>query len=278
MSSTFKIAAISAAITIATLQLVTHGLPEPEHTAYIDFKGEIADSTGMKRDFMDSLTAAFENPKATGIVVYANSPGGSPVLSDEMYSGIRSLKQKHAKPITFVVGEVCASGCYYVAAAADEIVVNSNSIVGSIGVVAQQLGFDQLLERVGVEVRVTTAGDNKAMHSSLLPETEQSRLHLEATLKYIHANFIAAVQEGRGQRLKYHPEMFSGLVWTGAEAEEMGLVDRVGTLESVLKKYKNQNTVDYTVQQSAVDTLVAKFGVSVGIGVLSQLKAVTQVY
>lgn len=266
----YKTIAISAALlTGIGLSLVDFDSP---HTALVKFEGEITSESSMSTDFLETLKSVYTNPKVTGIIVYANSPGGSPALSDEMYNEIRYLKSKHKKPLSFVVGEACASGCYYVAVAADKIVVNQNSLVGSIGVVSQSFGFDGLFDTLGVEVRVQTAGENKAHGSPFLPETDDSRTEKQLILNQIHANFIEAVRQGRGDALKYDPELFTGLVWTGNDAVDIGLADSIGSIRTVLDDYKSTEIRDYTAEKPFFEGFSHSLGVSFSNGLTSVLK------
>src|SRR5690606_21492162 len=179
----------------------------------------------------------FETSSVRGVILRINSPGGSPVQAGQIYDEIRRLRAKHPdKPLYAVIEDVSASGGYYVAAAADRIYADKASLVGSIGVLIDGFGFTGAMEKLGVERRLLTAGANKGFLDPFSPQDETSRLHAEQMLDIIHKQFITAVRDGRGERLRDQPELFTGLVWTGTRAIELGLVDSVGTVRSVARE------------------------------------------
>ncbi|MEN9842422.1 MAG: hypothetical protein RLZZ612_251 [Pseudomonadota bacterium] len=249
------------------------------HTALIDIKGEIAsDSEVNAINTIDSLRSAFADQTAVAVVLLMNSPGGSPVQAGLIYDEIFRLKQLHKKPIYVVVEDTCASAGYYIAAAADAIYVNKASLVGSIGVLMDGFGFSGLLEKLGVERRLMTSGENKGFLDPFSPQNEQQRIHAQSMLNQIHKQFIDAVRKGRGDKLKEHPSMFSGLFWTGEQAIELGLADDLGSLDYVAREIvKAEEIVDYTKRENVAERLVKRFGAAVGeagVRTLSVQKAV----
>lgn len=246
------------------------------HTAVVEIKGEIADGADASAEFVNAaLRAAFEDEGAKAVVLLINSPGGSPVQAGMMNDEIVRLKAKHNKPVYAVVGETCASAAYYIAASADKIFVDKASIVGSIGVLMDGFGFTGLMEKLGVDRRLMTAGENKGFLDPFSPQTEQQRAYAQAMLNQIHQQFITAVKNGRGKRLKETPEMFSGLFWTGQQAVELGLADQLGTLEYVAREVvKTEEIIDYTRRENVAERLAKKFGAAIGSGAIQTLKAI----
>jgi len=232
------------------------------HTAVIDIKGEIgAEGEASSTNVIDSLRAAFDDPGAQAVVLSIDSPGGSPVQAGLVNDEIVRLKALHKKPVYAVVGDTCASAAYYIAAAADEIYVDKASIVGSIGVLMDGFGFTGLMEKVGVERRLLTAGANKGFLDPFSPQTEKQRTHALEMLNEIHQQFIAVVKTGRGDRLKESPEMFSGLFWSGAQAINMGLADGLGSVDYVAREVvKAEEIVDYTRKENVAERLAKRFG------------------
>ncbi|HYW55980.1 MAG TPA: S49 family peptidase [Polaromonas sp.] len=245
------------------------------HTAVVEIKGEIADGADASAEFVNAaLRAAFEDEGAQAVVLLINSPGGSPVQAGMMNDEIVRLKTKHKKPVYAVVEETCASAAYYIAASADRIFVDKASIVGSIGVLMDGFGFTGLMEKVGVERRLMTAGENKGFLDPFSPQTEKQRAYAQAMLNQIHQQFITVVKNGRGNRLKETPEMFSGLFWTGQQAIELGLADQLGTLEFVARDIvKAEEIIDYTRRENVAERLAKKFGAAVGSGAMQAFKA-----
>jgi protease-4 len=249
------------------------------HTAVVEIKGEIADGADASAEFVNAaLRAAFEDEGAQAVVLLINSPGGSPVQAGMMNDEIIRLKAKHNKPVYAVVGETCASAAYYVAASADKIFVDKASIVGSIGVLMDGFGFTGLMEKVGVERRLMTAGENKGFLDPFSPQTEQQRAYAQTMLNQIHQQFITVVKNGRGKRLKETPEMFSGLFWTGQQAVELGLADQLGSLEYVAREIvKTEEIIDYTRRENVAERLAKKFGAAIGSGAIQTLKAIPSI-
>jgi len=206
-------------------------------------------------------------------VLRINSPGGSPVQAGIIVDEIVRLRRGYPdKPVFVVVDEICASGGYYIAAAADQIFVNKASIVGSVGVLMDGFGFTGTMEKLGVERRLLTAGENKGFLDPFSPQSDKHKAHAQTMLNEIHQQFIAVVREGRGKRLKETPDTFSGLFWSGAKAVEMGLADGFGTVESVARDIvKVDDIVDYTAHEGLPERVLKKFGASVGQGAVKTL-------
>jgi protease IV len=238
------------------------------HTAMIEIKGEIgAGGDANAVNILDSLRSAFEDDGARAVVLVIDSPGGSPVQAGMVNDEIVRLKALHKKPVYAVVEDTCASAAYYIASAADEIYVDKASIVGSIGVLMDGFGFTGLMEKLGVERRLLTAGANKGFLDPFSPQTEAQRAHALNMLNQIHQQFIAVVREGRGERLKETPDMFSGLFWSGQQAVSMGLADGLGTIDSVARDViKIEDIVDYTRRENVAERLVKRFGAALGEG------------
>ena len=238
------------------------------HTAMVEITGEIdADSSTASVDsILPALQEAFGDEGSVGIVLRMNSPGGSPVQSAIVNDEITRLRKLYPKkPVYVVVEDMCASGCYYIAAAADRIYVSQASVVGSIGVLMSSFGFTGLMNKLGVERRLLTAGENKAMMDPFSEQNPRQREFTLSMLKEIHQQFIAAVKAGRGKRLKDNPEIFSGLFWTGSRAISLGLADGLGTVDSVARDVlKAEDVIDYTVREGLSDRVLKKFGAAVG--------------
>ncbi len=239
------------------------------HTALVELTGVIqAKGDANADDIVSALQAAFEDKGAAGVILRINSPGGSPVQAGIIAAEIRRLRAKHAdKPLYAVVEDVCASGGYYVAAAADKIYVDRASIVGSIGVLMDGFGFTGSLDKLGVERRLLTAGDNKGFLDPFSPQNERHKAHAQGMLDDIHKQFIEVVRKGRGERLKETPEMFSGLMWTGAKSIDLGLADSYGTVDSVARDViKAEDIRDYTVKQNFAEKFARRFGTALADG------------
>lgn len=249
------------------------------HTAVVEIKGEIASGADASAEFIvAAMRAAFEDEGAKAVVLLVNSPGGSPVQAGIVYDEIRRLKAKYKKPVYAVVEESCASAAYYIASASDRIFVDKASIVGSIGVLMDGFGFTGLMDKLGVERRLMTAGENKGFMDPFSPQTDKQRAYAQAMLDQIHRQFIDAVKAGRGSRLKETPEMFSGLFWTGQQAVELGLADQLGNLDFVAREIvKAEDLVDYTRRDNVAERLAKKFGAAVGDGAMRALKAIPNV-
>ena len=259
--------------------LTSRGRVSPEklapHTAVIEIKGEIDSGNESSAEFVIAAAkAAFEDPSAHGVVLLINSPGGSPVQAGIINDELRRLKAKHRKPLYAVVEESCASAAYYIAVAADRIFVDKASIVGSIGVLMEGWGFTGLMEKIGVERRLLTAGENKGFLDPFSPQTERHRLHAQQMLDVVHKQFIEVVKTGRGKRLKADmPELFSGLFWTGQQAVELGLADQIGNLDFVAREVvKAEELVDYTRHENIGQKLAKRFGAAIGEGAVKALR------
>ena len=249
------------------------------HTAVVEIKGEIAAGADASAEFVNAaLKAAFEDEGSKAVVLLINSPGGSPVQAGMMNDEILRLKAKHKKPVYAVVEETCASAAYYVAAAADQIFVDKASIVGSIGVLMDGFGFTGLMDKLGVERRLLTAGENKGFLDPFSAQTEKQRAFAQTMLNQIHQQFISVVKAGRGKRLKETPEMFSGLFWTGQQAIELGLADQLGGLDFVAREVvKTEEIIDYTRRDNVAERLAKKFGASIGEGAMKAFKAIPSI-
>lgn len=236
------------------------------HTAVVEVKGEIASGAEASADLIGSaLRSAFEDEGARAVVLLINSPGGSPVQAGIINDEIRRLKAKHQKPVYAVVEESCASAAYYIAVAADRIFVDKASIVGSIGVLMDGFGFTGLMDKLGIERRLMTAGENKGFLDPFSPQTDKQRVFAQSMLNQIHQQFIQVVRAGRGDRLKESPEMFSGLFWSGEQAIQMGLADQLGNLDFVARDIvKAEDLVDYTRRENVAERLVKRFGAAIG--------------
>jgi protease-4 len=245
------------------------------HTALVEIQGEIASGAEGSADLIvAAIRSAFEEREAKAIVLLINSPGGSPVQAGIINDEIRRLKAKHKKPIYVVVEETCASAAYYIAVAADKIYVDKASIVGSIGVLMDGFGFTGLMDKLGVERRLMTAGENKGFLDPFSPQTEKQRAFAQTMLDQIHRQFIEVVKSGRGKRLKETPEMFSGLFWTGQQAIELGLADQLGNLDYVAREVvKAEDIVDYTRHENVAERLVKRFGAAIGEGSVRALRS-----
>jgi protease-4 len=239
------------------------------HTAMVTLDGEIAADTNANAEDVDTaLQSAFEDADTAGVILRCNSPGGSPVQAGIIYSEIRRLRAKHPSiPLYAVVGDMCASGGYYAVSAADKIYVDKASIVGSIGVLMDSFGFTGLMDKLGIQRRLHTSGENKGFFDPFSPETPKMDEHAQDMLDQIHVQFIDAVREGRGKRLHETPDMFSGLFWTGQKSVELGLADGFGDADYVARDlFKAPDIVDYTVKESITDRVARKFGAAVGVG------------
>jgi protease-4 len=237
------------------------------HTALVDVQGVIEpEGDASAEAIIEALRSAFEDAKTAGVVLRINSPGGSPVQAGIIHDEIKRLRAKYPKtPIYAVVEEVCASGSYYLAVATERVYVDKASLVGSIGVLMDGFGFVDTMDKVGVERRLLTAGRNKAFLDPFSPLSEEHRKHAQTMLDEIHRQFIDIVKAGRGDRLKDAPELFSGLVWTGARSVELGLADELGTVGSVARDViKAEDVVDYSVHESLTERFAKRVGASTG--------------
>ena len=233
------------------------------HTALIEVQGVIGPGTESSAEKVNlALQSAFKDKNTQGVVMRINSPGGSPVQAQNIFDEMKRLRAKYPEiPLYVVVEDLCASGGYYVAAAADKIFVAKGSIVGSIGVRMDNFGVVGLMEKLGVERRLITAGKNKALLDPFLPLDESHKQIAVDLITEIHNQFIAAVKEGRGKRLKETPDMFSGLIWSGAKSVELGLADALGGLDYVAREVvKAEEIVDYTQKENIAEKFARRFG------------------
>ena len=244
-------------------------------TAVIDVNGVIdANGEVSAENVITSLRAAFKSDNTAGVVVRINSPGGSPVQAGMIHDEMRRLRAKHANiPLYAVVEEMCASGGYYIAAAADQVFVDKASLVGSIGVLMDGFGFVGTMEKLGVERRLLTAGRNKGFLDSFSPMSDEQKVFAQQMLTDIHRQFIDVVRKGRGERLKETPELFSGLVWTGEKSVELGLADGLGTVDSVARDVvKAEEVVDYSTKQNLAERFAKKIGASMADSLVRSLR------
>ena len=233
------------------------------HTALVQVNGVISsDSAASADQIMAGLQAAFRDTNTAGVVLRINSPGGSPVQAGQINDEIRRLRALYPNiPLYAVVEDICASGGYYVAVAADKIYVNSASLIGSIGVLMDGFGFTGVLDKLGVERRLLTAGDNKGFMDPFSPMQPKQREYAQSMLTNIHQQFIEVVKKGRGDRLKLGPEIFSGLIWTGEKSIELGLADALGSVEYVAREViKAETIVDYTARENLAERVAKRFG------------------
>ena len=234
-----------------------------KHTALVEVSGIIAPGTDNSAEKINTaLQAAFKDSNTVGVVVRINSPGGSPVQSQNIYDEMRRLRTKHPSiPLYVVVEDLCASGGYFIAAGADRIYVNKSSLVGSIGVRMDSWGVTGLMDKLGIERRLLTAGENKGFLDPFLPVDEKQKLHALSMLNEIHQQFISVVREGRGKRLKETPELFSGLIWTGQKSIELGLADGFGSLDYVAREVvKAEDIVDYSQKENIAEKFARRLG------------------
>jgi len=234
-----------------------------KHTAMVEVNGVIAPGSDASADKVTTaLQAAFKDKNTQGVVVRINSPGGSPVQAQTIYDEMRRLRKKYPDiPLYAVVEDVCASGGYFIAVGADRIYVSKASIVGSIGVLMNGFGFTGLMEKLGVERRLITAGENKGMLDPFSPLDEKDLRHAKQLMADVHEQFIGVVREGRGKRLKEGPEIFSGLIWTGQKSIDLGLADGIGSLEFVAREVvKAEEIVDFTQKENFAEKFAKRFG------------------
>ena len=266
----FKLATLAYLIAVLVL-VVDWGDPEKlvdgKHTALINVHGTIeATGDASAEKINGALQSAFGDKGTAGVIMRINSPGGSPVQSGIVHDEIRRLRSKHPDiPLYVVVEDLCASGGYYVASAADKIFVDKASIVGSIGVLMDGFGFTGAMDKFGVERRLLTAGANKGFLDPFSPQDEKQKAHAQILLGEIHRQFIEVVRKGRGTRLKETPEMFSGLMWTGSQSIAMGLADDLGTVDSVARDLIKADTIlDYSVKENIAERFAKRLGAEMG--------------
>jgi protease-4 len=242
-------------------------LSDGKHTALIELQGVIeAKGDASAEKITTALQNAFGDKNTRGVIIRVNSPGGSPVQSGIIYDEMRRLREAHPGiPLYVVVEDICASGGYYVAAGADKIFVNRASIVGSIGVLMDGFGFTGGMEKLGIERRLLTAGENKGFLDPFSPLDAKQRDYAQGLINEIHQQFIAVVRQGRGKRLKEDPAMFSGLVWSGQKSIELGLADGFGTVDFVAREViKAEDIIDYTQKDRLVDRFARRIGAGMG--------------
>jgi protease-4 len=234
-----------------------------KHTAMVELNGLIAPGTDASAEKVTaSLQAAFKDKNTQGVVLRINSPGGSPVQSQTIYEEMKRLRKKYPEiPLYAVVEDVCASGGYFVAVGADRIYVSRTSIVGSIGVLMNGFGFTGLMDKLGVDRRLITAGENKGMLDPFSPVQDKDVEHAKKLVADIHQQFISTVREGRGKRLKETPDMFSGLIWTGQMSIDLGLTDGIGSLDSIARDViKAEEIVDFSQKEGIAEKFARRFG------------------
>ncbi len=243
------------------------GSSEKNHTAVIDVLGVIAEGEAANAEsIIKGLREAVKDKKTKGIILNINSPGGSPVQSAYVFEEIRRLKVKHPKiPIYSVVGDICASGGYYIAAATDKVYVHQASMIGSIGVIMNGFGFVDVMEKLGVDRRLLIAGEHKALMDPFSPVNEAETKHMQTLLAGVHQQFIAAVKTGRGDRLVDNKDLFSGLIWTGEQGVKLGLADDFGSVDSVARDIIGaKKRLNFTPQERLLEKIVGKLGASFG--------------
>lgn len=248
--------------------------PSGDFTAIVDLNGVIAQGKPASADnLVTALRNAFDS-KAKAIIIRANSPGGATVQSAYVRDEIVRLRKKdETKKVYAVVSDLCASGCYYIISAADKIYANKSSLIGSIGVIIDGgFGFSEAMKKVGIERRVFTAGENKAMLDPFLPLNPKDQKHVDRMLRVVHEEFISVVKEGRGKALKPTAEMFSGRIWEGKTAKEMGLVDEFGSASYVARELIGaEKLVDFTRRQHWLDRFTGSLGSSIGDAIATKI-------
>lgn len=274
----FVIALITAGPMLADQQkyLDDNGEPLTAYTAVIRIEGEIAASTDASADqIISALKKAFNDPKATAIVLRINSGGGSPVQSGYVYDEINRLKALHSKKVYAVIMDIGASGAYYIASAADEIYADRASLVGSIGVTAASFGFVDAMHKLGVERRLYTSGEHKAFLDPFSPQNASETDFWKNVLNTVHLQFIDAVKKGRGDRLQNNPELFSGLIWSGEQALPLGLIDGLGSTSSLARDViKAPALVDFTVEETGLSRFMKKIGTQALTGLFTSANTV----
>jgi len=258
---------VGALLSIFDFHLPGRGMGVEKHTALVTLEGEISSSSmANAMDINSSLLAAFENEQSTGVVLRINSPGGSPVQAGIINDEIHRLRKLYPnKPFYVVVEDICASGGYYVAVASDQILVDKASLVGSIGVIMEGFGFTGLMDKLGVTRRMITSGSNKGMLDPFSKENPKQVEMVKTMIDEIHQQFITVVKEGRGDRLKDVPDLFSGRIWNGEQAVKIGLADGYGTVETVARDiFKAPDILDYTMKENFAERVAKRFGAEAG--------------
>lgn len=261
----FRLLSVLLVLLVLGLFRANVGVPQvaSRHTALVQLNGVIAPGTDANADIIiESLRKAYDNAHVAGVVLRIDSPGGSPVQAGRINAEIRRLRELHPKvPLHAVIDDICASGGYYVAVAADKIYADKASVVGSIGVLMNGFGFVDAMQKLGIERRLLTAGDHKGFLDPFSPQNPEDADHARELLQAIHSQFIDVVKDGRGARLKDDPRLFSGLVWTGDQGIELGLVDALGDTDSVAREvFKADKVVDYTVRPAYFEKLIRSAG------------------
>lgn len=252
----------------------TDSFAEPAHVGVVEVKGAIAaDSEANADSLIWSLRRAFEAENSKAVILRINSPGGSPVQSGYVYDEIKRLRALHPeKPAYAVITDMGASGAYYIAAAADEIYADKASLVGSIGVISSGFGFVGLMEKLGIERRALSSGDSKALLDPFQPLQAEQKEFWQSVLATTHQQFIDQVKQGRGDRLKDDPRIFSGLIWTGEQAVELGLIDGLSSSSALARdKLELEKLIDYSRKASPIEQLAERFGLGVATAVINQL-------
>ena len=273
----FKLAGLFYLIAVLVMVVDWGGseqLADARHTAVIHLHGTIeAQGEASAQNINNALEEAFADKRTAGVILRVNSPGGSPVQAGIVHDEIRRLRTKHPQiPLYAVVEDVCASGGYYIAAAADKIFVDKASIVGSIGVLMDAFGFTGTMEKLGIERRLLTAGDNKGFLDPFSPQDAKQKAHAQVLLREIHEQFIDVVRRGRGDRLKDTPELFSGLMWTGSQSVGLGLADGLGTVGSVARDViKADRIVEFTIRENIAERFARRFRADSTDGVVGSL-------
>lgn len=269
---------IGVSFVIFRTDAVTPDLIGTPHTAVVPIEGLIAaDEVTNAHDVIVNLEEAFSAPNARGVMLEINSPGGSPVQSEYVYRALIRLKGEYpGKPVHAVIGDIGASGAYYIAAAADSIHAAPASIVGSIGVVSSGFGFAGLMDKLGVDRRVITAGESKAMLDPFLPESAEDRAHLQTILNQTHQQFIARVKEGRGDRLRSE-NVFDGRIWNGETALDLGLIDSLAGPDEVARDLIGAaERIYYVADEPLWQQVTRQIGVGVSVGLRQWLGTVGQ--
>ncbi len=277
----FKFLTLAYLVTLLALvwpeQWADTSLSKKKHTALVELDGIIAPGEPAGADnVVKGLQDAFKDKKTKGVVLRINSPGGSPVQSSYIHNEIKRLRKKYPDiPLYAVVSDLCASGGYYVAAAADRIYVNESSILGSIGVLMSSFGAVEAIEKLGIERRLMTAGEHKGILDPFSELADRDRQHVQRLLDQLHEEFIKAVQDGRGERLKDNPDLFSGLFWSGREGVDLGLADDFASAGQVARDViEAEDLVDFTPQEDVLERLASRMG-SAAAQALAQITGVS---
>lgn len=268
--------ALAASVIWGVMQEVPDSAgPSSPHSALVEVRGEIsAESEANADDINASLQSAFKDAGARAVMLRINSPGGSPVQAGIIHDEIVRLKAQYKKPVYAVCEEMCASAAYYIAASADDIYVDKASIVGSIGVLMDGFGFTGVMEKLGVDRRLMTAGSNKGMLDPFSPRNAEQEAYAQAMLDQIHEQFIKVVRDGRGKRLKEDANTFSGMFWNGEQALGLGLADHLGTVDAVARDViKAENIIDYTVKENLAERFAKRFGAAIGAGAAQTMRS-----